>query len=99
MIALTRRAMKLHPDPLSLAQGVVHWPPPKAALDAIVSRVSGGDASLSQYGANEGLPALRDALKRKVAEVNGLLDHEICITHGGNQVRGVSPSLMHPILS
>ena len=49
-------------------QGVVHWPPPPEAMQAVVEALS----ALSQYGANEGLPALRDSLQRKVAEVNGL---------------------------
>ena len=85
VIAFTRRAMKLHPDPLSLAQGVVHWPPPPEALEAVMRTLSSADPTLSQYGANEGLPALREALRKKVSQQNGLHDYDICVTHGGNQ--------------
>lgn len=41
-------------------------------MRAVVEALSASDPTLSQYGANEGLPALRDALRRKVEEVNGL---------------------------
>ncbi|KAG1672270.1 hypothetical protein FOA52_004284 [Chlamydomonas sp. UWO 241] len=39
----------------------------------------------SCYGPNEGLPELRVALRTKVAKQNGLADHDIFITNGGNQ--------------
>lgn len=31
-----------------------------------------GDPAVSQYGPDEGLPALRDALRKKIADENGL---------------------------
>ncbi len=70
VIAFTRRVMALRPDTLSLAQGVVHWPPPPEALDAAAAAIR--DPATSCYGPNEGLPVLREALRQKVARDNGL---------------------------
>ncbi|XP_073111025.1 aromatic aminotransferase ISS1-like isoform X5 [Elaeis guineensis] len=51
-------------DPISLAQGVVYWQPPAQALDKVKEIV--WDPSTSRYGADEGLPELREALTEKV---------------------------------
>ena len=45
-------------------QGVVYWQPPERALEKVGSMV--WDPSLSRYGADEGLPELREALLKKV---------------------------------
>ena len=50
--------------------GIVHWQPPAAAL-ALAAQMA-GDPAVSQYGPDEGLPALREALRRKIREENGL---------------------------
>ncbi|XP_040370562.1 aromatic aminotransferase ISS1 isoform X3 [Rosa chinensis] len=50
---------------VSLAQGVVHWQPPKQALDKVKELV--WEPSISRYGADEGMPELREALVKKVA--------------------------------
>ncbi|KAL3921133.1 MAG: hypothetical protein SGPRY_005006, partial [Prymnesium sp.] len=68
---------------LSLAQGIVHWPPPPSALAAAQSQVLSAETSL--YGADDGLPELRAALKRKVQQDNGLVASEIMVTAGANQ--------------
>lgn len=57
---------------LSLAQGVVHWPPPPAALQVAGQLLAANDASVHLYGPDEGLPGLRAALAAKVASQNGL---------------------------
>ena len=54
-------------------QGVVHWPPPPEAIQAVVQALGASDPTLSQYGANEGLPVLRQALKKKVQSTASLL--------------------------
>lgn len=68
---------------LSLAQGIVHWSPPGEALSAAQAAIF--EPSSSRYGADDGLPELRKALKEKVREENGLLSSEIMVTAGANQ--------------
>ncbi len=62
--------MKLHPDPMNLGQGIVHWQPPPEAIEAVVEAAR--KPSISCYGPNEGMPELREALRKKVSEVNHL---------------------------
>jgi len=57
---------------MSLAQGIVHWQPPPAAMQAAGELLAAGEASINGYGPAEGLPALREALQQKVADRNGL---------------------------
>lgn len=77
---------------MSLAQGIVHWQPPPAAMEAAAQLLStaasaaGGDAaSINGYGPAEGLPALREALRDKVAKQNGLegVSHSCTGSWGG----------------
>lgn len=46
-------------------QGVVYWQPPKEALDKVKTLVD--DPAVSSYGADDGLPDLRDALLEKAS--------------------------------
>ena len=50
------------PGTLSLGQGMVHWGPPAAALEA--ARDAIGDSGLHAYGAMAGEPVLLEALGR-----------------------------------
>lgn len=68
---------------VSLAQGVVHWQPPKQALDKVKELV--GDPSISRYGADEGIPELREALKKKLRQENNLHKSSVMVTAGANQ--------------
>ena len=68
---------------LSLAQGVVHWQPPAAALSAVEELVY--TPAVSAYGADDGLPELREALRQKLSEENGLPDQDVMVTAGANQ--------------
>jgi len=68
---------------LSLAQGIVHWSPPPEALKAATD--SAALPEMSQYGADDGDPALREALVEKLAEVNGLKQQAVMVTAGANQ--------------
>lgn len=58
-------------------------PPPPAAIETAQKLIS--DPAVSRYGPNEGLPELRAALRKKLAEKNGLHHHNVCVTHGANQ--------------
>ncbi|THG00264.1 hypothetical protein TEA_026290 [Camellia sinensis var. sinensis] len=70
-------------DVLSLAQGVVYWQPPKPALDKVKELV--WEPSVSRYGADEGLPELREALVRKLRQENNLHKSSVMVTAGANQ--------------
>jgi hypothetical protein len=45
-------------------QGVVYWQPPEAALSKVEKIIR--EPSISKYGADDGLPELREALLKKV---------------------------------
>ena len=51
--------------------GIVHWQPPAAALQAAAQAVA-SDPSISSYGPADGMPALREALMKKIQQRNGL---------------------------
>lgn len=51
-------------DEISLLQGVVHWQPPKQALDKVKELV--WEPQVSRYGVDDGIPELREALIKKV---------------------------------
>jgi aspartate/methionine/tyrosine aminotransferase len=75
---------------MSLAQGIVHWQPPPAAMAAAAELLGSADGvSINGYGPAEGLPALRTALQQKLADKNGLQgvsEHVSCAGGGGVQV-------------
>ena len=71
-MVLTKRLMAGTPGCLSLAQGIVHWDPPAAAVAAAAALVQTELHAVSQYGADDGLPQLRDALRQKIQQENGL---------------------------
>ena len=70
-------------DVLSLAQGIVHWSPPEAALARAEAAVRRPETSL--YGRDDGDVELCDALKKKLAAENGLTASEVMVTTGANQ--------------
>lgn len=70
-------------DVMSLAQGVVYWQPPEQALDKVKERV--WEPSISRYGADEGLPELRQALVEKLSRENNLTRSSVMVTAGANQ--------------
>lgn len=82
-IVTMQQMMRGRQGVLSLAQGIVHWSPPQSALEAAAA--SALDASTSLYGADDGLPELRTALKAKLAAENGLTNSEVMVTAGANQ--------------
>ncbi|KAF2323294.1 hypothetical protein GH714_034501 [Hevea brasiliensis] len=68
---------------MSLAQGVVHWQPPKQALEKVKELV--WDPSISRYGADEGITELREALTVKLRKENKLVKSSVMVTAGANQ--------------
>ena len=59
-------------------QGVVHWQPPEEALAKIKGLVD--EPTTSHYGADDGLPELREALLEKVFSSTSEL--ETCLRFG-----------------
>ena len=55
---------------ISLGQGVVHYPPPPQALEALHS--FGNEIGEHHYQAARGLPELQEALRSKLADENGI---------------------------
>ncbi|KAI8018458.1 Aromatic aminotransferase ISS1 [Camellia lanceoleosa] len=76
IMVLIQEVIRGAKDALSLAQGVVYWQPPKRALDKVKELV--WEPSVSRYGADEGLPELREALVRKLRQENSL--HKSSVT-------------------
>ena len=78
--------MREQPQPvISLAQGIVHWAPPASAVDAAKSALDSDDRSIHGYGPVKGSLELQEALKRKLAEENGIENVEVMVTAGANQ--------------
>lgn len=77
--------IRRNPGTISLGQGVVYYPPPPAARDAI--RKFFRDPDNHRYGDVSGLPELTAALKRKLEVENGIhtgSDGRLVITAGAN---------------
>ncbi|GMH03652.1 hypothetical protein Nepgr_005491 [Nepenthes gracilis] len=70
-------------DAMSLAQGVVYWQPPMQALNKVKELVF--EPQISRYGADEGIPELREALVRKLHRENKLYKSSVMVTAGANQ--------------
>eukprot|EP01025_Chloroclados_australasicus_P031147 TRINITY_DN3141_c0_g4_i1.p1 TRINITY_DN3141_c0_g4~~TRINITY_DN3141_c0_g4_i1.p1 ORF type:complete len:447 (+),score=50.46 TRINITY_DN3141_c0_g4_i1:92-1432(+) len=83
VIVKTKKMMEGIDGILSLAQGVVYWPPPAEAMQKAQELLT--DPLISSYGLGQGLPALREALRNKVANENGLHNYDVMVTAGANQ--------------
>jgi len=73
------------PGTISLGQGVVHYGPPQAAIDAVRGALT--DASTHEYQDGAGLPALVDRLAAKLRAENGIdVDRgvRVMVTAGAN---------------
>jgi aspartate/methionine/tyrosine aminotransferase len=85
IIPIVGELIRMHPGTISLAQGVVHYPPPPHALDALASCVQSPATHL--YGPVRGIPELRNVLRIKLEQENDLAigsDRRIFVTAGGN---------------
>ncbi|KAG5619107.1 hypothetical protein H5410_018931 [Solanum commersonii] len=74
-------------DCISLAQGVVYWQPPARALEKVKEAI--WEPSVSRYGADEGLPELREALIQKLGRENNLHKSSVMVTAGANQLEWI----------
>src|SRR5712691_11302918 len=73
------------PGTISLGQGVVHYGPPQAAIDA--ARAALTDSRTHEYQGGEGLPALVERLASKLRDENGIdvtRGRRIMVTAGAN---------------
>ena len=73
------------PGTISLGQGVVHYPPPPQALDALNS--FGAAVDEHHYQAAHGLPELQQALRIKLSNENSIQvgqEHVLMVTAGSN---------------
>ncbi|QJR10486.1 Aspartate/prephenate aminotransferase [Usitatibacter rugosus] len=73
------------PGCISLGQGVVHYPPPRAALEAAAAAVT--EPTTSQYQPAAGIPRLLERITAKLAAENGIhvgRDVRVMVTAGGN---------------
>ncbi|XP_042415603.1 aromatic aminotransferase ISS1-like isoform X2 [Zingiber officinale] len=89
-----QKLMRGAKDAISLAQGVVYWQPPEQALEKVQGLV--WEPSISKYGADEGLPELRQALIEKLQRENNLNKVAVMITAGANQMTGITDILVGP---
>jgi katanin p60 ATPase-containing subunit A1 len=69
----------------SLAQGVVYWEPPASCLRTLQEELSKPNNLLHTYGPAQGIPELTEALTQKIAQENGLTNHDVMVTVGANQ--------------
>ena len=88
IIPVIAQLIRENPGTISLGQGVVNYAPPPQALAAIAT--FGDDPANHKYQAAGGMPALVDALARKLAAENGVIvgaahGNRLMATAGGNQ--------------
>jgi aspartate/methionine/tyrosine aminotransferase len=85
IIPTIRGLVEAVPGTISLGQGVVHYGPPEAAMDAVRSALTRNEIHGYQRGA--GLPALVAAIEAKLALENGIRVTEgscVMVTAGAN---------------
>jgi len=86
MIPVVGEMIKRHPGTISLGQGVVHYGPPAALVEATAKAV-GSDPRVHRYGLALGLDPLLDAIRSKLEAENGIApspDHCVAVTAGSN---------------
>src|SRR5258706_9706996 len=70
IVAVIGNLVRQVPGTISLGQGMVHYGPPQAAIDA--ARAAVGVPRTHQYQEGAGLPALIDHLAGKLRAENGI---------------------------
>jgi len=94
IVAVVGEWIRQTPGTISLGQGVVHYGPPPAAIDAV--RESLGAAGTHEYQPVAGLPALRERIGVKLAAENGIdvaRGSRVMVTGGGNM------AFMHAVMA
>ena len=85
VIPIVAGLIRDQPGTISLGQGVVNYPPPAAATDAICRFLAALDNH--QYKLVDGIAPLRELLGQKLAVENGIVvsqDNALVVTAGGN---------------
>ena len=75
-------------DVISLGQSVPFFGPPPEMIEAVRDALDGFGPRLHTYGPDAGIPELREALARKLADFNGVEvdpDSQLLVTPGSNQ--------------
>ena len=94
IVAVVGEWIRQTPGTISLGQGVVHYGPPAAAIDAV--RAGLGAAATHEYQPVAGLPALRERMAAKLAAENGIdlaRGSRVMVTAGGNM------AFMHAVMA
>lgn len=94
IVAVVGEWIRQTPGTISLGQGVVHYGPPAAAIDAV--RAALGSPATSEYQPVAGLPALRERIAAKLAAENGIdvaRGSRVMVTAGGNM------AFMHAVMA
>jgi aspartate/methionine/tyrosine aminotransferase len=94
IIPILGELIRQTPGTISLGQGVVHYGPPRAALDAATEAL--GDAVTHEYGDGAGAPALIERLVEKLRRENGIdasRGSRVMVTAGANM------AFMHVVLA
>ena len=94
IVAIVGDWIRQTPGTISLGQGVVHYGPPPAAIDAV--RAGLDAAGTHEYQPVAGLPALRDRICVKLAAENGIdvaRGSRVMVTAGGNM------AFMHAVMA
>src|SRR5882672_7211145 len=85
IVAVVGDMIRQVPGTISLGQGIVHYGPPQAAIDA--ARAALTDPRTHEYQSGEGLPALVERLASKLRDENGIdvtRGRRIMVTAGAN---------------
>jgi aspartate/methionine/tyrosine aminotransferase len=94
IVAVVGDWIRQTPGTISLGQGVVHYGPPPAAIEAV--RDGLGAAATHEYQPVAGLPALRERISVKLAAENGIdvaRGSRVMVTAGGNM------AFMHAVMA
>jgi aspartate/methionine/tyrosine aminotransferase len=94
IVAVVGDWIRQTPGTISLGQGVVHYGPPAAALDAV--RAALGSPATHEYQPVAGLPVLRERIAAKLAAENGIElagASRVMVTAGGNM------AFMHAVMA
>jgi aspartate/methionine/tyrosine aminotransferase len=79
--------LRLRPDALSLAQGMVNWGPPEAVRQAVREALETPAGDLDRYGATWGEPELLDSVARTFTGTHGLaLEGALLLTTTGSNM-------------
>jgi aspartate/methionine/tyrosine aminotransferase len=94
IVAVVGEWIRQTPGTISLGQGVVHYGPPPAAIDAVRDGLAA--AGTHEYQPVAGLPALRERICVKLAAENGIdvgRGSRVMVTAGGNM------AFMHAVMA